>query len=239
MKLGLFNSIIVVCAVVGGAVFAQGVKFESAVTLDSGKKDSGGSEVKKSEVTSQFSAAQTQLGELQKAIGAAVEKMKLTGGSAADREKAVDEFITGLKDAEASMNDASDLGKLIEQTIKNNQEKYDEYKKNTSDPNLLPEIRVNYEKLAKRFQDNVAGLYDKKLLLSKQVASLQDNIKLFTQNKKVFGDLVLADMTEEANKLVADVVDKAVSLNGELGKMAREFGKTNDPATKGDTKAAR
>lgn len=230
MKRCLFNSVIVVCAVFVSGALAQGVKLESSLTLDAGKKGTSGGETKKSEVNSQFSAAQEKLGALQASIGVAIDKMRLTAATAAEREKAVDAFIAQLKDAQMSMLETSELGKLIDQTIKNNEDKYDEYKKNTSDPNLRPEIRAVYEKLAKRFQDNVANFYDKKILLSKQMGSLKDHIEFFTQNKKVFGDLVLADETEAANQLLADVVDKAVALNGELDKTAREIGKTTLPS---------
>jgi len=212
------------------AVLAVGSLAWVAVAQDA--RGGAGSVASTSDVAAGFSAAQTKLGELQKSIGAAIEKLKVAGGTAAEREKVVDEFIARLKEADASMNEKSDLSNLIQQSINNNQEKQAEYEKNASDPSLLPDIRENYERLKSRFQRNVAGLVDKKLLLGKEVAKLQDNIKLFTQQKKLFGDLVLADMTEEANKLVEDVVLKAVDLNAELGKMAREIGKPGPDAKK-------
>lgn len=195
---------------------------------------------KKSDVAAGFAAAQAKLGDLQKSIGAAVDKLKVTGGSASEREKVVDEFIARLKDMDASLNATGDLGRLVDQTIKINQEKQSEYEKNSSDPNLIPEIRASYDKLKERFKANVAGLVDKKLLLDKQDGNLKESIKLFSQQKKLLGDLILVDATEEANALVGAVILKAIDLNDELRKMAREIGQTGTvPSGRSDVQPSR
>lgn len=195
-----------------------------AVAQDLKEVSSG--ESKKTDVSTGFSAAQAKLTDLQKSIGSIMEKLTQPHGSAAEYEKVVDEYIAWLKEAEASMNATSDLGKLVAQTIKTNQEKQAEYEKNAYDPNLSPEISANYKRLAERFKNNVAGLLDKKLLLEKEVIKLQSHIKLFTQRKRLLSDLIHADMTEEANRLVLDIGIGIVRPYTDVPcKMAREIGK--------------
>ena len=180
----------------------------------------------KSDVSEGFAATQAKLTDLQKSIGSIMEKLTRPSGSAAEYEKVVDEYIVWLKEADASMNATSDLGKLVAQAIKNNQEKQSEFEKKASDRNLSPEIRSDYKKLAERFKNNVAGLLDKYLLLDKEVSKLHSRIKIFTQRKRLLSDLILADMTEEANRLVLETGIMIARPFTDLPcKMAREIGK--------------
>jgi len=237
MKRCLFNSVIVVCAVFVSGALAQGVKYESSLTLDAGKK--GGEETKKSQTDSQYSAVQGHLGELKETIASAIEKMKLTSGTNDERLKAVDDLIAQLKEVEQTIDDKSELSISVEKTLKNNQEKWDEYKKKTSDPNLKAEIRAGYEGLVAKFGNNVSRGYEIKLLLGKQASEMHSNIELVTQKKQLMADYFLADETEEALKILAQVVVKASEVNGDLGKMVHSLDFGEKKGEVGETQGQR
>lgn len=180
----------------------------------------GAGEMKKADVASGFTAAQAKLGELQKSIGAAIEKLKGPVAADAERVKLFDEIIARLKDAEASINDSSVLGMFVEQSIKNSRGKQAEYEKRAIDVNLQPEARANCDKLIEQFKNNAAEWNYRKLVINNMLIKFQRNIKTISDLKRFFADASLSCNMFSA-EITGKILHEAIVLNTEFGKMIR------------------
>ena len=137
--------------------------------------------------------------ELQNKILKSNVAFKTANTSTKDRLKKLEAKIVSVQKELSVLGPQGELSKEIDKNLTFNQELVKKYKSKTVDPNVPVTTRNRYDSLIERTNIIMSEVYDKKNILSKTTANLQETLKTLVADRDFIVDCIAIDEAEMAS----------------------------------------
>jgi len=215
-------------AVSGDVAASGGVKFGVSGSL---------SKPKGTAVTSKDAKGMDQVEErvkgMQESIKKAVEQFQKANGSANDKLARLDSVLASINNSLAEIGDNGPIYQEIAKAVKTSEEQQKKYKDKVTDPKIEAKIREQYQKLADKIGKNINDLYERRIVLGKARADLEQRKSSITQQKDFIVDLMTADDISAANEALLQVIDSVKGVVQSIDTFAENIGNTPSSETAG------
>ena len=154
--------------------------------------------------------------ELQKKILKSTEAFKTANTSTSERLKKMDAMIVSVQEGISSLGPQGELSKEIDKNLTSNQELVKKYKSKTVDPSVPVTTRNRYDSLIERTNKVMSEVYDKKNILSKTTANLQETLKTLVADRDFIIDSIAVDDAEMASQALSEVISHVADMESKL-----------------------
>jgi hypothetical protein len=166
---------------------------------------------------------------MQESIKKAVAQFQKANGSTNEKLARLDSVLNAIDNGLSELGENGPLYQDIAKAIKTSEDQKKKYVDKANDPKIEAKLREQYQKLADKISKNVNGLYENKIILSKQRTELEQRKTSLTQQKDFVVDLMTADDIEAANDALIQVIQSVQGVVKSIDDFAENMS-SNAPA---------